>query len=301
MVETTTEEDSGQQHAAAVAYDLSQGAERWRLEFGDGQQRGFAARPGGPVVADGVAVFGWTPAASAANPTGGGGGTVVAIDVATGTRRWEVSLTGSQAEAESLAALTETTVVLASFRSMSGLDRRTGEQSWASEPADRAGGLGGSGGDGRAAVDGELVVGLSPIGLVAFDARTGETRWRIAGTDSSLPHSLTAAAGVVVGAVGNGPTREVRVIDAVTGKDLWTKPGEPSYGGLWAIGDGTFVARLPADGTLVAYHLAGGGQALPPAPSWRGRCSCWRVGPAEPSLGRAGCGDVAGDEHQRGA
>jgi len=33
--------------------------------------------------------------------------------------------------------------------------------------------------------------------------------------------------------------------------------------------------------------LAGGGQALPPAPSRRGRVRVQVVGPAEPSLGRA--------------
>jgi outer membrane protein assembly factor BamB len=93
---------------------------------------------------------------------------------------------------------------------------------------------------------------------VGFDARTGEARWRLAGDSSSLPRELAVAGGAVVGTVGNGPTSEVRVLDAENGTDRWTKPGGASYGGSWAIGDGIVVVTLPGDGSLVAYDLRTG-------------------------------------------
>jgi outer membrane protein assembly factor BamB len=51
----------------------------------------------------------------------------------------------------------------------------------------------------------------------------------------------------------------MRAVDVATGSTLWTSNGQPSYGDLWAVGDG--IVAVVDDETwseLVAYDIATG-------------------------------------------
>jgi outer membrane protein assembly factor BamB len=54
----------------------------------------------------------------------------------------------------------------------------------------------------------------------------------------------------------------VVALDAATGKTRWTQPGSPSYGDLWAVGDGAvYVIDADESGvqeSIVAYELPTG-------------------------------------------
>ena len=100
------------------------------------------------------------------------------------------------------------------------------------------------------AVSGETVVVPTASNLIAIDAGDGTEIWR--GTRLDHP---TAGDGVVVGVVpganqtppGSGGPRdaEIGALDAMTGTSLWSAPGFPSYGELWAIGGGALYALVP--------------------------------------------------------
>lgn len=233
------------------AHDLATGAVRWSVVPGGTGVKAIVTPAGGPVLAQGIAVFGWSIVASEKTPSGGPGG-VIAVDAATGATRWEAPLSGGPG-VDGVVALTPTTVLVGG-RSLRGLDRQTGGQRWTQDGS----GPPFNGGAPYVAVDGELVVLPTSTGLVGLDGATGAVRWRATGAGSALGGPLAVADGVVVAAIGNGPTAQIRAFDANDGRDLWTQPGTPAYGGAWAIGDGIVAVLDPTDRAMVAYELATG-------------------------------------------
>jgi outer membrane protein assembly factor BamB len=136
-----------------------------------------------------------------------------------------------------------------------GLDRATGAELWSTPGTDLNDTSGVGVARGAAAVDAETVIFPSPA-LVAIDAPTGNLFWRA----PTLGHP-SAAEGWVVGVSGGGLTsplpKGVSSLDGATGETLWTQPGQPSYGELWAIGDGG-VYVLDAMRNTIAYDLDDG-------------------------------------------
>ncbi len=249
-------EAARRQDTTVTAHSVDSGATVWTSMLGDGA-RVIVAQPGGPVLAAGVAVFGWggVPTADASVAPAG---KVVALDAKSGAPRWEAALTGAGLEAESLVALTETTVVVGSVVGMRGLDRRTGTPTWTITATNRGESFWGGGGGEAVAVEGELVVLTSPSGLMALDAASGAVRWRGSAGRQQIG-GLAIGDGVVIAGMSNGPMPEVVALDATTGAERWRKPGAPAHGNFWAVGDGIVVARDLSGGAVVAYELADGG------------------------------------------
>jgi outer membrane protein assembly factor BamB len=219
-----------------VAYRLSDGAELWRSAAGR-TQYGW---PPGPVAGGGVVVI--------SAPDGGG---VIGLDAGTGAERWRTE--GAVAPV----ANTGSIVVLANASrpvagpppsGLVGVDRVTGSELW-NDPALRYE-------DtsqvvvarGAAAVSGETVVIPSSGTTIAIDAATGAVLWE----GSRLDHP-TAAEGRVVGASGHF---QVEALDLGDGSSAWVQPGSPSYGEIWALGDGaTYVV---GERGVLAYELDSG-------------------------------------------
>lgn len=184
------------------ALDAQTGATRWAFET-PGMVRAT------PLVTDGTVYFGsWMKGLPWYS-------TVFALDAATGTEKWSfqgagdhptptlvnglVYVGGRQAFLYALEAATGAPVWSADFQT-----------SWVESTA--------------AYADGRVFVGSSALGLVqAFDARSGDVRWRFA--PSGFPWSSPAVAGgvVYIGSAGVDPDDSVGLwaIDAATGRGLW--------------------------------------------------------------------------------
>ena len=256
-VESTTKDPQ----QAVTAFDARSGAVLWtrsvvRTQWGRAQ---------GPVAGAGVVVL---------TVTEGGVKAVVGVDALTGEERWRVgtdALTITQPDpsgrpfngpgpvAPTPIANTPTVAVVASDNGALGIDRQTGEVRWslALLVQDTAGtGVARS----PAAVLDEVVMlpVTTPTGdsLVAIDATAGVEVWRA----PQLDHP-SAADGAVVGYrsrdVGSGG-RVAIAVSATDGTPLWSMPGQPAYGDLWALGDGVVVVGDPSGGRLVAYELGTG-------------------------------------------
>ena len=91
--------------------------------------------------------------------------------------------------------------------------------------------------------------------LVAVNSTNGAELWRAARLDHPSGHD-----GVVVGRDGDNVT----ALDAATGRKLWSAPGVPSYGEIWALGDGSVYVLSRGDGpggpVVVAYDLHSGAE-----------------------------------------
>ena len=61
----------------------------------------------------------------------------------------------------------------------------------------------------------------------------------------------------MVGVAKSAPNPTLSSLDGTTGETLWTQPGRPSYGELWAIGDGG-VYIVDFTGNVIAYELDDG-------------------------------------------
>ncbi len=248
-----------------TALDANTGAELWRRLLAPPTELGMGDAQG-PIAGGGVVVL---------KVNDGDGVATVGVDAGTGSERWRTaSVPAADAAARGAAdtaagpvvvagpggppapiltpiANTEEMVVVGSFTGLRGLDRATGEERWTSPVAlQDDSGVGVA--RGAAAVSGDTVIVPAGGNLVAIDARTGTQLWHGQGL-----HHPSAAEGFVVGYSRDGPSQKVSGLDAVTGETLWTAPGRPSYGDLWAIGGGT-VSALDAAPGIVAYELATG-------------------------------------------
>jgi outer membrane protein assembly factor BamB len=201
---------------------------------------------------------------------GADGPQLVGLDAMTGATVWEVSAQSTPiANTETVVVVRDPAqsqvfstnppqVVTTAAPTLRGLDRATGAELWSIPETDVTDTSGVGAARGPAAVDGQTVVlpaGGPPIGgpaLVAIDAPTGDLLW-----DAPMLGHPSAADATVVGVASSAPNATLTSLELATGEPLWTQPGQPSYGELWAIGDGG-VYVLDQTGETVAYELDDG-------------------------------------------
>lgn len=260
-----------------TALDARTGAVRWSRTV----VRTIWGWPAGPIAGAGVVVLtvaadpGSAPAV-AADPFGPT--TVVGVDAMTGEERWRLDAAGRTITPTTAAApvvgppnngpgagpgapiaATPTMAVLAAIAGAVGVDRATGVIVWSLSllVQDTAGtGVARS----PAAVAGETVLlpatDRDGAGPVAVDARTGSVLWRT----GTLDHpSATDDVAVGYDSRGGGPANALVIaVSMRDGSVRWSQPGMPSYGDLWALGDGVAVVRTMD--AVVAYDLATGAE-----------------------------------------
>ncbi len=251
------------QTTTVAAFDALDGRVLWTRPT----VRGVWGWPEGPVAGRGTVVL---------QVADGSATAVIGVDARTGEERWRLSeaermlptstlpsvavgppQSGPPATPVAPIANTATTVVLASISGVRGVDRATGATRWSLGlwVQDQAGtGVARS----PVAVVGEVVLlpvlGSDRRGLVAIDAADGRELWRA----DALDHP-TGSDGVAVGY----PSRQspdsagVIAVSLRDGTPLWSRPGLPSYGDLWAIGDGVVVVRTSSP-EVVAYDVTTG-------------------------------------------
>jgi outer membrane protein assembly factor BamB len=218
-----------------VAYRLSDGAELWR-------------------VAAGQTTFGWAPGSFAGSGvvviSAPGRSGVIGLDAETGAERWRTEgALAPIANTGSIVVLADASSPLAGPRSgLVGVDRVTGAELW-SDPTLRYEDVSNVVvARGAAAVSGETVVLPSHEITLAIDATTGAVLWE----GSRLDHP-TAAEDRVVGVSGSA---RVAALDLADGSSAWVQPGSPSYGEIWALGDG--AAYVVGERGVLAYELSTG-------------------------------------------
>lgn len=225
-----------------IALDATDGSELWRQPIAN------MPIPPGPVDGQGIVVLATADRDAPA---------IVGVDAMTGEEHWRV------ASGDVPLAHSATVAVVLDWESFSnfssglfrGIDRATGDELWVSDtPLSDQSLWAGSVGRTPATVLGEVIVIPTGATVTAFDMRTGTALWSARSLDY-----LHAADEVIIGVRGaNGPSSMVVAIDAVSGQQRWTAPGQLSYGGLIAVGDGV-VAVLHSAG-LVAYEVTSGNE-----------------------------------------
>lgn len=242
-------------NAQVLAIDTATSTELWQTPVVQGY-----ARPPGPFAGGGVVVV------ELADKTGGA---VVGLTARSGEERWRFG----SAEAEgaptpstwpmpspvqrlSPIAHTETLVVVGDGSGgLRGLDRLTGEQVWAgTRPLNLF--------NGSVALAEDIVAIASDPATVGIDVTDGSVMW-----EGDLVQNPSAAQGVIVGGPPSG-RGDIRALDALTGRTLWSHPGRESYGGIWALGDGG--AYVLDDTGIVAYDLRTGAERWRRADDVRG-------------------------------
>ena len=240
-------ESNGTGGSEAIALDAQNGTQRWHLPNYFGQ----AGVPPGPVDAQGIVVL----STDLEGPP-----FVIGVDANTGVERWRLE------PGETVLATSDDLVVVAAALTLTGdpskppsggirgIDRATGTQRWSNPDVAFADFSGVGVGRGAAAVTANLIAVPTATTLTGVDLATGQILWAAA----QLDHP-NAADGVIVGAnPRTGPTPpSMRSIDEHTGLDLWSGAGAPSYGDLWAVGDGLVVT---IGAPLLARELADGAQ-----------------------------------------
>jgi outer membrane protein assembly factor BamB len=160
-----------------------------------------------PVLENGVAYTGAT----------GDGGDLSALDVATGTRNWQVDIRGWVSSAPAL--VDDTLYAGTVWSEFYAIDISDGTVRW-TRSFDR----GRFSDSSPVGVDGTVYVGMdqSPA-LLALNADTGETRWRFTDFDAeteAIDASPAVADGIVVFATD---THSVVALDAETGTVRWER------------------------------------------------------------------------------
>lgn len=158
---------------------------------------------------------------------------LVALDATTGAERWRYP--GTPDRARSICAeqttVTSDALYFVNGQSVHGVDRQTGRDLWAPievrasiDGRDRAVGLTGL-------VDaGAVLVGVTPVSLVAFNKKTGQRDWQLPGQYRQSAPSTAVAQGVlyVQGHPGAAPASEVQDrIVYQNGKPITPTPALP--------------------------------------------------------------------------
>jgi outer membrane protein assembly factor BamB len=244
IVLATRTDETAQLLTHLTGLDTTTGQPRWELELGTVTDVQLALDQ--PVV-----LASYEPAAQDGGPF-----TLVAIDRATGQRRWEsttpgVAIVGTDGEV----------VVVQSFDeppAMVGLDAATGGERWREEGIEptyvpRLGG-------------GVVANTVSSGGVAGFDVATGERRWER--PDLVLPELVEGQAGtggtqVLLAPAADPAGTTLELVELADGRTLFPVPNEsgliPTEHALLLGQDETLAVHALSDGGLV------GEIALPPA------------------------------------
>lgn len=232
---------SGSASQSTIAFDADDGSELWRIAI---EATGTTFTPAGPIDGQGIVVL-----------SDQGAGTLVGVDVLTGEERWSVE------SSDGLLANSPTVVVVWDAASQTsptgfrGIDRATGEELWISDTmlSDQSGNMVGRS---PAAVLDEVMAVPTGATITAIDMPTGAVLWTSPQLDDP-----DAADGTIVGTRPSSRPPTVAAIDAASGEERWTAPGNASYGDLLAVGDGVLVVMDAGENRgldLIAYELPSG-------------------------------------------
>jgi hypothetical protein len=203
----------------------------------------------GPIAGGGVVTL-LVPGSTESEPM------LSALEAKSGQQKWSTPA-GVYA---GILANTDKLVVVSSHDGVRGLDRLSGDVRWTS-PVHLVDSSHVGVGRAPGALTGNTLVIPADTVDVALDVSTGRQLWQV----PELDHP-TAAGNYVVGYVGQGAAGSATVVvrDAVTGAQLWSKSGSPSYGDLWAMDEKAlyvlFSAQEGAQEGVNAYDLATGQQ-----------------------------------------
>jgi outer membrane protein assembly factor BamB len=221
-------EDDGQVHT----YDASTGAPGWTSSYEWGQN----------VTVAGGAVYGTF------------GSAVIAIDAATGQRRWTYGPMGDDQDSydHTSTAYADGVVYALGFQRLHALDAATGALRWSVAPGGRIGG--------PSVVDGRVYYGayLSPA-LVAVDATTGAPHWSHTIGHPVLTTPAVAGDVVYAGSENEGarPRGRFYALNATNGHELWHfAPDGGTWLGSAAVANG--VVYDPGTGGLEARDATTG-------------------------------------------
>ncbi len=232
--------------SAVYAFELATGSRLWRTDISNSKL------PATPV--DGVALGGSMLVVNRAD------GVVLGLGAATGKLQWERQLKKPPRGAP--AVVGDAVFVSTGFdgATIHALDLATGESRWSTdEPENPV--------TGPAVADGMLYVGFTSGDLVAYDASTGDERWRAAvglRSESAPPYpGLPVVRDGVVFITSNGfDGAATEAYDAVTGARLWIAPAGDFSGSAPAPIEGIVVVGSDT-GDLIGFDIATG------AESWR--------------------------------
>jgi hypothetical protein len=232
------------QVATTVAVDTRSGEALWTTAL----HPGMRSAPG-PIAGGGVVTL-LVPGSTESEPMLSG------LDAKSGKQKWSIPA-GVFA---GILANTDKVVVVSSHDGVRGLDRLTGDVRWTSPVHLVDSSHVGVGRAPGALTGNTLVIPADTVDL-ALDVSTGTQLWQA----PELDHP-TAAGKYVVGYVGQGApgSAMVVVLNAVTGAQVWSKPGSVSYGDLWAMDEKAvyvlFSDQAGAQQGVTAYDLATGKQ-----------------------------------------
>lgn len=190
-----------------------------------------------------------------------------AVDGLTGEEQWSVEIPG---DAERAPALTDDDLVVATTESLVALDRADGGSSWSTplpRPANRP-----------VTVAPDAGVVLVPLaaregapGVYAYDASTGDERWRAPALAARTP-AVSDDTAYVTAYRADGDTGVLRALALADGSELWAtdldSPDVPpvvSPDGVLVGDAGTLAVHDPADGTRTRT-LGAFGDAIPIPP-----------------------------------
>jgi polyvinyl alcohol dehydrogenase (cytochrome) len=267
------------------------GAVRWQRDLGRGGDDDPTEIESSPVVAGGLVIVG-TDVHN--NPSGTPAG-VVALDAATGARRWMTTTaptggdqptgagcgdvwgspsadverglvfvgTGNCTSAEGWGDNTE---------ALLALDLETGERRWGFQPHDQnLDDLDFAGAPNLFEIDGRAVVGLGNKDAVYYvvDRETGELIWRRQVTEPGVPEGgsnysfggfigpTAHVDGLIVGGTAVGGSPHVHALDAATGEIVWQQPeAGPTFAAALDANGVVFIGGI--DFTLRAFDLRTG-------------------------------------------
>jgi outer membrane protein assembly factor BamB len=231
--------DSGYLHRL----DRATGKERWRASIGGGAVPRVLPHPAAgdwdwqaaqPLVADGVVYI------------GAADGGFVAIDAATGARKWRFE---SRAKIRAGAAFDGGRVVFGSAdHFVYALDRATGTERWRFDT--------GADVDATPVVhEGRVLVGNRGYGLHALDSASGRLLWKTFFWGSWVESTPVVRDGVIY--IGASDLRRVSAIDPADGRVLWRTD---VYGWTWGtpLVTGERIYAGAAGGTPYVFrHVAG--------------------------------------------
>jgi outer membrane protein assembly factor BamB len=180
-------------------------------------------------------------------------GVMLALDAASGTLRWQTSLTGPPADAPLVAganiylALASPKVAAPGAFAVIALDARTGAPRWHSASATMAHVVAVSDGVVYVQAFGHNGFGQADDTLVALDVGSGGMRWQLPAADAPYGPLIVNGALYVVATIHpadpNGETHYVaESVDAETGKVRWQTTLQYSPAQLAVAGDSVYIA-----------------------------------------------------------
>lgn len=239
-----------------VALDAATGKEVWRRAFS--KRRFCTARP---AVRDGVVYVSLGVDAVAGDASRPDGFDLLALDASTGQERWRYRAAaeyGTAGVCLTAPVVTASTIYGWAESRLYAVDRASGRERW--KPIETRGMV-----DGRMRLievaglmdAGAVLVGITPMALVAYDKSSGKTAWMVPGTFNVSTPSLSVAGSVLYfqGSPQSKPAATARgtlyALDLDTRAILWSfaratvEPNWP-FGAVTPVNDGLWVDSYKA-------------------------------------------------------